>query len=215
MTTPPILSSLRRALPRLPRRQPPPLHKTCPRRHKSTSSSAPGPGPDPSSRASRILSRLPPSLQRYASRLRGAPVSHVVAFLALHELTAVVPLLGLFGLFHYTDHVPVGYVTEHYGAYVGEGLARFERYFRRKGWFGFGEGDGDGEADVAAAGEGGALDRWQKDGRYKVVVEVALAYAITKALLPVRIVASLWATPWFAGVLGRLQMLVRRKRPPQ
>jgi hypothetical protein len=41
----------------------------------------------------------------------------------------------------------------------------------------------------------------------KVIVEVATAYAITKALLPLRLVFSVWATPWFARVwvvgLGR------------
>ncbi|KAG7288922.1 hypothetical protein NEMBOFW57_005282 [Staphylotrichum longicolle] len=83
-------------------------------------------------RADAILARLPAPLRRYASRLRGAPVAHVVAFLVLHELTAVVPLLGLFGLFHYTEHVPVAWMVGHYGGYVREGVGRFERYFRRK-----------------------------------------------------------------------------------
>ena len=32
----------------------------------------------------------------------------------------------------------------------------------------------------------------------RVVVEVATAYAITKALLPLRLVLSVWATPAFA-----------------
>jgi len=43
-------------------------------------------------------------------------------------------------------------------------------------------------------------------------VEIALAYAITKALLPLRILASLWATPWAAGLLVRLRSLVGSKR---
>ncbi|KAK4104000.1 hypothetical protein N658DRAFT_493484 [Parathielavia hyrcaniae] len=166
-------------------------------------------------KANRILSRLPRPLHRYASRLRGAPVTHVVAFLVLHEITAVVPLLGLFGLFHYTEYVPVVWMLGHYGGYVREGVGRFERWFRKKGWFGFGE-----ESDLeeeAGQGQGGregevddALRRWEREPKYRAVVEVALAYALTKALLPVRIVGSLWATPWFAGVLGRVGKLVRR-----
>lgn len=174
------------------------------------------------SRADRILSRLPRSMQGYAGRLRSAPLSHVVAFLVLHEVTAVVPLLGLFGLFHYggASAAPMGYMMEHYGDYVRDGTARFERYFTRKGWFGFG-GDDEGEGAAAAAkgigGEGEAengndvvMSRWEgSDGKYRIVVEVALAYAITKALLPARIVFSLWATPWFAGLMGR----VRRALP--
>ncbi|KAH8887367.1 hypothetical protein GQ53DRAFT_613498, partial [Thozetella sp. PMI_491] len=154
-----------------------------------------------SSRASRILSRLPPSMRKYTDRLRNAPVSHVVAFLVLHELTAIVPLVGLFGFFHYTDYVPIGYMLENYGSYVRDGAIRFERYFRKKGWLG--------EEDRGAEDEG-ALDLWQASGRYKMVVEVALAYAITKVLLPVRIIGSVWATPWFAGVLIRMRRLVWR-----
>jgi hypothetical protein len=55
-----------------------------------------------------------------------------------------------------------------------------------------------------------ALARWEADPKYRVLVEVGLAYALTKVLLPVRIVGSVWATPWFAGVLGRLRRVVRR-----
>ncbi|KAK4137506.1 hypothetical protein BT67DRAFT_363388, partial [Trichocladium antarcticum] len=163
------------------------------------------------SRIDRVLSRLPPRLRKYTARLRGAPVTHVAAFLVLHEVTAVVPLLGLFGLFHYTEHVPVAYMLAHYGGYVREGVGRFERWFRRRGWFGFGEGGGGGggggeEKKRGNRGQGedeGVMELWERDPRYRVVVEVALAYALTKVLLPVRVVASMWATPWFAGVLMR------------
>lgn len=174
------------------------------------------------SRADRILSRLPRGMQGYAGRLRSAPLPHVVAFLVLHELTAVVPLLGLFGLFHYggASAAPIGYMMEHYGAYVRDGTARFERYFARKGWFGFGREDGEeggGEAgprrirgeEGAADSDAAVMSRWEgSDAKYRIVVEVALAYAITKALLPARIVVSLWATPWFAGVMGRMRRLL-------
>ncbi|KAK4110614.1 hypothetical protein N656DRAFT_799749 [Canariomyces notabilis] len=186
------------------------------------------------SRAERLLSRLPRPLQRYTTRLRGAPVTHVAAFLALHEITAVVPLLGLFALFHYYNNNNssndtneggglVGYLLEHYGGYVSEGVGRFERWFRRRGWFGFGqgqddhehgEGGGSGGGGGEGEGEGGMslLGLWQgKQGdKYRVVVEVALAYAVTKVLLPVRIMASLWATPWFAGVLMRVGKVLGR-----
>jgi hypothetical protein len=150
----------------------------------------------------------------------------VVAFLLLHEITAVVPLLGLFGLFHYTEHVPVAWMVAHYGGYVREGVGRFERWFARRGWFGFGgaaaaeegvkiQGQGDGgveESGGAGAGAEGVLLRWERDPKYRVVVEIGLAYALTKVLLPVRIVGSVWATPWFAGVLGRLRRVVGRGR---
>lgn len=174
-----------------------------------TSGKPPPPPTTPQSRAERILSRLPAPLQKYTTRLRHAPVSHVVAFLVLHELTAVVPLLALLGVFHYTDLVPLRYMMEHYGGYVREGVGRFERYFRRKGWFGFGEGEKVAVVDVAQGDDEVVMDRWEsKDGKYRLVVEIALAYSITKVLLPVRIVGSLWATPWFAGVLARIRRIV-------
>lgn len=186
-------------------------------RYKYSSSPTPSgkpPTPTPQSRADRILSRLPASLQKYTTRLRSAPVSHVVAFLVLHELTAVVPLFALFGLFHYTDFVPLGYMTEHYGGYVRSGVSRFEKYFRRKEWFGFGrdeDGDVEGGQDVllGTQRDKAVMDRWESaDGKYRIVVEVALAYSVTKVLLPVRIVGSLWATPWFAGFLARIRRIV-------
>ena len=33
------------------------------------------------------------------------------------------------------------------------------------------------------------------------MLEVATAYAVTKALLPARLMLSVWATPWFARVV--------------
>lgn len=168
------------------------------------------------SRIDRITSKLPRRLQKYPNGLRNAPMSHIVSFLILHELTAVVPLMGLFGLFHYTDYVPVSYMSEHFGSYVQEGIGRFERYFKRKEWFGFSKTDEETilkleDHDTKEASTG-VMDRWQSgEGKYKIVVEVALAYAITKALLPIRIVGSVWATPWFAGVMMKARGALSRK----
>ena len=195
----------------LARRRPRVLRSRVPLAQRRTSATTP-----PTTRASKILSKLPPSLQRYTTRLRRAPLSHVVAFLILHEITAVVPLLGLFGLFHYTAYAPADYVTEHWGGYVGDGVRRFEKYFRRKGWFGFGAED---PASMGAESEGDSAEdtkslvmNWEgAEGKYKLLADVALAWAITKALLPLRILGSLWATPWFAGVLVRGRSLFTRK----
>ncbi|WYZ38430.1 hypothetical protein EsH8_III_000344 [Colletotrichum jinshuiense] len=202
-----------------------------------------------SSAAERILNRVPTRFQKYTTGLRKAPLSHVVAFLILHEVTAIVPLLGLFGLFHYTNFLPLEYVTGHWAGYVRDGVGMAERYFSRKGWFGFGAADRGtmtGELDASGpyetndverrwAKEEGkvtgsfeytsrepteesvrstqdVLERWQKDGKYKVVVEVAMAWAITKALLPARILVSVWGTPWFAGVVGRARGIFKSSR---
>ncbi|ROT39011.1 hypothetical protein SODALDRAFT_350272 [Sodiomyces alkalinus F11] len=224
-------------------------------------------------RVTRILNRLPPRLQKYTTALRSAPVSHIVAFLVLHEITAVVPLLALFALFHYTAIAPLDYVTDHWASHVRDGAAKAERYFTRKGWFGFGRDDrhkdhhdDDDDAGPTVGGQatggihnGGAAasasastatlsgawaagthagethvasKRWAKDGqaeaaretrdvleqwrrddaRYKVVVEVALAWAITKALLPARVLVSVWGTPWFAAVMLRARNALRKRK---
>ena len=85
------------------------------------------------SRAERITLRLPKFLQKYTVSLVNAPVAHITAFLILHELTAVVPLLGLAGLFHYSQWMPP-YISE--GKWVSDGVEKFGTYFRKKGWLG-------------------------------------------------------------------------------
>lgn len=85
------------------------------------------------SRISRLTSRLPKFLQRYTTPLIHAPLTHISAFLLLHEITAVVPLFGLAATFHYTQWMP-SFVAE--GKWVSEGVTKFGNYFRRKGWLG-------------------------------------------------------------------------------
>jgi hypothetical protein len=126
----------------------------------------------------------------------------------LHEITAVVPLFGLFSLFHYTNYIPISYVTDHFGESLQGGIERYERYFKRKGLFGFGQEDNDNTPVSETTDENAhvedAVQRWHNgEQKYKILVEVALAYAITKALLPIRIIGSVWATPWFANLIVR------------
>lgn len=83
------------------------------------------------SRVERITSRLPKFLHRYTTPLFNAPLTHISAFLLLHELTAVVPLLGLAGIFHYTQWLPP-FISE--GKWVCDGVEKFGNYFRKKGW---------------------------------------------------------------------------------
>ncbi|KAL7795385.1 hypothetical protein V8C37DRAFT_374339 [Trichoderma ceciliae] len=170
------------------------------------------------SRLDRLTSKLPKRLQEYTNGLRNAPISHVVSFMILHEITAIVPLFGLFALFHYTNYVPISYTTEHFKEYVQGGVERFEKYFKRKGWFGFGQEDSSMSAQptsgttVQNAHVEDAVQRWQNgEQKYRILVEVALAYAITKALLPVRIIGSVWATPWFANILVKAKTSLSRK----
>lgn len=85
------------------------------------------------SRVVRITSRLPRFLQRYTTPLVTAPLTHISAFLLLHELTAVVPLFGLAATFHYTQWMPP-FISE--GKWVSDGVEKFGNYFRKKGWLG-------------------------------------------------------------------------------
>lgn len=146
------------------------------------------------SRISRLESRLPAFLRRYTLPLRSAPVSHITAFLLLHEITAVVPLFGLAGAFHYFDWLPP-WIAE--GAMVKTGVEKFGRYMRRKGWIDDGEVPG---ADGQQGRLGTNAGKWwgRGEGGVRIVVELATAYAVTKLLLPVRLVFSVWTTPAFA-----------------
>lgn len=130
----------------------------------------------------RIESRLPKFLRRFITPLRDAPVSHITAFIILHEITAVVPLFALVGFFHYSNWLPP-YISE--GAWVQAGTERFGKWLRKRGWI---DAQDDRRSKWYGRGESGV----------RLVSEFATAYAITKALLPLRLPISVWLTPWFA-----------------
>lgn len=158
------------------------------------------PPPQPPSRVARLESRLPRFLQRFIVPLRHAPISHITAFLVLHEITAIVPLFALAGAFHYFTWLPP-YISEWKWAH--EGMKKYGNYMRRKGWI----------SDDTKKG------RWwgRSEGGVKIVVEIATAYAITKALLPLRLILSVWASPWFARwavlpITGRISRMFSRTK---
>jgi hypothetical protein len=170
-----------------------------PRRHYSTPKDT---TTDTSTHARlrRFNDRLPTFLRRYTTPLLSAPVTNVTSFLILHELTAVVPLFLLVGAFHYGGWLPTTFIKQedHNGAEgesgekdsaFDQGVARFGKWLRKKGWV-------DSE-DVGAAAAGGA----SSEQGVRLILQFATAYAITKALLPVRLIASVWATPWFANMV--------------
>ena len=139
-------------------------------------------------RFDRFVERTPRFLRPTVTGLRQAPFSHVAAFFILHELTAVIPLVGLAGAFHYWHWLPSHFAD---GAWISAGVEKFGRYFRKKGWITEEEEmELDGETRQGNAGKGAT--RW--------VVEIATAYALVKLLLPVRILVSVWGAPWFAHI---------------
>ncbi|PQE08236.1 family FLILHELTA protein [Rutstroemia sp. NJR-2017a BVV2] len=165
-------------------------------------------------RVQTLHNRLPRFLHPYTAPLLSAPKTYIVAFLLLHEITAIVPLFTLAGAFHYTGWLPTDMVPREK---VEGGVRRFEKWFRRRGWFGYGaEEVGIGRRDEAGGEMGEKLDKIVRGGEEgnwrgkRIVLEVATAYAITKVLLPVRIAVSVWGAPWFAKVMGRVGSLVGR-----
>ncbi|RJE19017.1 hypothetical protein PHISCL_08646 [Aspergillus sclerotialis] len=193
-----------------------PHFKQCHRRFSTPQSQRPK---DSRSRLRKLNDHLPSFLRTYTSRLLDAPVTHVTSFLILHELTAILPLFGLVAAFHYGNWMPnLGAGAS--GNVFDEAVDRFGRWLRKKGWV----NDSD-INDALAYGSGAdnshgmvSIEK-KREGEVKgarLVLEFASAYVITKALLPVRVVASVWATPWFARtVLGPVskgvQNLTRRK----
>ncbi|KAI1169344.1 hypothetical protein F5B18DRAFT_19720 [Nemania serpens] len=246
--------------------------------------STPPPSPPKShARLSRILTSasrfLPSRLRASLSALRSAPLSHVGAFLLLHEATAVLPIFGLTYAFHALDWAPTGWVLGPWAAWAEDGLRRYVPYFRRKRWFGLESKEGkdgdDGEeeleselreearrereregregkrgvfarlfgrardADVVVDGStsttlseeraGAGQEKhdkaaavWRKvkhvataehtEKGYKIGIQIAAAYTITKLLLVPRIALSLWLTPWLARRFVGLRRAVQRKR---
>jgi len=184
--------------------------------HKSHTGASPQTEPSPplNSRITRLLNRLPRFLHRPIQPLLTAPVSHITSFFILHELTAIIPLFSLAAYFHYTQWLPA-YFSE--GKWVLEGVNKFGNYFRKKGWV----SSTDSSTAQAAAAEGPTEEdgRGVRPGKWditesgvRVIVEFATAYAVTKAFLPLRIVGSVWATPWFArSVVVPMGRAVRKR----
>jgi hypothetical protein len=138
---------------------------------------------------------VPKFIQPWTRPLLTAPVSHVVAFLVLHELTAIVPLIGLTGLFHYYNGLPESTVD---GDWVQKKIASFSRMFIRNRWTNDAEVEELGKTHETEEIDIQAL--MNKGGSVRLVLEAATAWAVVKVLLPARIIASVWATPWFARV---------------
>lgn len=119
-----------------------------------------------------IFKRLPKFLHPYTIGFINAPVSYVTAFLLVHELTAIVPLFGLWGFFYYYDYTPVSGIPDWL---LLKGTHFIDVLAERNGW-------------TSLKTEAGA----------NIVLQGAVAYAIVKALLPFRAMFSVATMPWVA-----------------
>lgn len=183
---------------------PPPPSSTSPPTSKSSAGLR--------ARLQRFNDRLPSFLRGYTTPLLGAPATHITSFLILHEITAVLPLFGLVAIFHYTGWTPLLSAGE--DSALNEGIQRFGKWMTKKGWVGSDDVEAAKSASSTTAEDGIST---QQTGA-QLVLQFAAAYVITKALLPLRVVASVWATPWFArtllGPIGRGVKSVFHKKSP-
>lgn len=114
---------------------PSPLRRLSPSSRSSFTTKPPPPPPSipPSKEKPGILTRLnrhlPKFLHPYTNRLVSAPLSHITSFLILHELSALVPLVALFGVFHYTSWLPDGFGQ---AAWAREKAEKLMRYLETK-----------------------------------------------------------------------------------
>jgi hypothetical protein len=96
--------------------------------------------PDPAS-IGRIQRLLPKRFHKHLAQFRSSPFSHITAFLVLHEITAIAPIIGLTTAFYYFDVVPTEYVFGPWAGYASEAVGTWLKYARKKGWFGLGKAD--------------------------------------------------------------------------
>ncbi|ODQ54190.1 hypothetical protein SAICODRAFT_64937 [Saitoella complicata NRRL Y-17804] len=163
-------SSLVRPAVRMNSTTPPPMSKQQVPLTPQPPSSSNGPQPPPTEDVAR--SKLPKGLRKYADRFKHQPISHIASFIILHELTAIVPLPFVFFAIHSLDlTIPTGLPLD----YIDLAAQKVGNMTRTWGWEGF----------------------WGDKGVH-VVYEAAAAYAIVKAMLPLRVALSLWMTPFFA-----------------
>ncbi|KAG5360667.1 MIOREX complex component 11 [Yarrowia sp. B02] len=118
-----------------------------------------------------ILKHIPRFIRPLASRFKNAPVSYVTSFLIVHEITAIVPLFGLWWYFNHYDFVPPGLPDW----LIVKGMSVIDKLLESQGW-----------------------SFLNMENSARVVMQGAAAYALVKATLPVRIPISLVLTPPFA-----------------
>ncbi|KAE8553275.1 hypothetical protein EYB25_004657 [Talaromyces marneffei] len=199
--------TLSKHLPRFPINHNLYLRRTFSFRRRLLNSTSPNPVPEEASaglraRLQKFNNRLPSFLRGYTTPLISAPTTHITSFLVLHEITAVVPLFGLFAVFHYSGWTPLLSAGDDNS--FNETIQRFGKWMTKKGWVGSEDVEVAKKVSSTATtltedGDNTQVLTQQKGAQ--LVLQFAAAYVTTKALLPLRIVTCAWATPWFARVL--------------
>lgn len=137
-----------------------------------------------------ILRRVPRFLRPYTTQFITAPVSHVTAFVILHEITAVVPLIGIWYVLHqYHDTLMVSALD-------------LPSWAMEKG-----------TKIIDKAIQDYDFGNYSITEKIQFIKEGAYAYVIVKSLFPVRLGISILGMPWFAKwfVLPFTRMFSRKK----
>lgn len=124
---------------------------------------------------SRTLTKLSRSkrFSHYFDKLSQAgAISTVTSFLVLHELTAIVPLFGMWWVLYNLD------LTDQYDLPV-----YFTDLLNKCG-------------DVIERLVGDSYDGFERN---RLVLSGAIAYAAVKLLYPLRVIVSLWGAPYFGN----------------
>lgn len=141
-----------------------------------------------------ILKRIPRIFRPYTTQFIHAPISHVTAFLILHELTAIVPLAGVWYVLH-----------EHHDLFMSASLD-LPTWAIEKG-----------TKIIDKAMVSWDFGDYSISEKVRFITEGAYAYVIVKALFPIRLAFSLLGMPWFAKwfVLPFTRVFSRKKTSPK
>lgn len=135
-----------------------------------------------------ILKRVPKFLRPYTTSFINAPFSHVVSFVVLHEITAIVPLVGIWWYLHkYQVHLPIdlpSWAIDKGTKVIDSSLKKFD------------------------------FTSFTLNDKFTFVTEGAYAFVIVKLLLPFRVAFSLVFMPVFARwfVIPFTKMFKREKK---
>lgn len=191
------------------------------RRHFATTPSQPPPA---TSTTSTRFAPYRQALNALAERTRTPLPSLIFSFAVLHEITAILPVVGFFyaarslnvgnrlidafpevtgrssehpGGVHSDEAVlpNEGWLLEKSREWWREGTKWAERVGKRYGVLGFEKRSG---PDSSDAGGASSRDVWVTDKLPGDVVNAVVAYWLTKALLPVRVGVSLYLSPSFS-----------------
>lgn len=122
-----------------------------------------------------LLSKIPRFLRPYTTQFITAPVSHVTAFVVLHEITAIVPLVIIWYVLHQHHDLLMVSALDLPAWAIEKGTKVIDKAMT----------DWD-------------FGNYSLNDKVRFITEGAYAYVIVKALFPIRLAFSLLGMPFFA-----------------